>query len=135
LNSISDELDSGLGIFMKLFIILYMFPPLFYYFIHSFNSFFRKMIFTNFKTSSPRKINSQIIEIFNYLNISPIIIKVSQLINILYWSKLITGKDIKLSIISYRLLYLSQSNNCQFSWLNYVDKPLFTYEILVQPYI
>jgi hypothetical protein len=36
------------------------------------------MIFTNFKTSSPRKINSQIIEIFNYLNISPIIIKVSQ---------------------------------------------------------
>jgi hypothetical protein len=43
--------------------------------IHSFNSFFRKMIFTNFKTSSTRKINSQIIEIFNYLNISPIIIK------------------------------------------------------------
>ena len=33
------------------------------------------MIFTNFKTSSPRKTNSQIIEIFNYLNISPIIIK------------------------------------------------------------
>jgi hypothetical protein len=32
--------------------------------------------------------------------------------NILYWSKLITGKDIKLSIISYRLLYLSQNNNC-----------------------
>jgi hypothetical protein len=26
--------------------------------------------------------------------------------NILYWSKLITGKDIKLSIISYRLLYI-----------------------------
>ena len=35
--------------------------------------------------------------------------------NILYWAKLITGKDIKLSIISYRLLYLSQNNNCQFS--------------------
>jgi hypothetical protein len=52
-----------------------MFPPLFYYFMHSFNSFFRKMIFKNFETSSPRKINSQIIEIFNYLNISPIIIK------------------------------------------------------------
>jgi hypothetical protein len=29
--------------------------------------------------------------------------------NILYWAKLITGKDIKLSIISYRLLYLSQN--------------------------
>jgi hypothetical protein len=38
-----------------------------------------------------------------------------KLINILYWSKLITGKDIKLSIISYMLLYLSQNNNCQFS--------------------
>ena len=37
--------------------------------------------------------------------------------NILYWAKLITGKDIKLSIISYRLLYLSQYNNCQSSWL------------------
>ena len=34
---------------------------------------------------------------------------------------MITGKDIKLSIISYRLLYLSQNNNCQFSWLNYVE--------------
>jgi hypothetical protein len=44
--------------------------------------------------------------------------------NILYWSKLITGKDIKLSIISYRLLYLSQNNNCQFSWLNYVESIL-----------
>ena len=33
------------------------------------------MIFTNVETSSPRKINSQIIEIFNYLNISPVIIK------------------------------------------------------------
>jgi hypothetical protein len=31
------------------------------------------MIFTNLKTSSPRKINSQKIEIFNYLNISPVI--------------------------------------------------------------
>jgi hypothetical protein len=39
--------------------------------------------------------------------------------NILYWAKSITEKDIKLSIISYRLLYLSQNNNCQFSWLNY----------------
>ena len=44
--------------------------------------------------------------------------------NILCWSKLITGKDIKLSIISYRLLYLSQNNNCQFSWLNYVESIL-----------
>jgi hypothetical protein len=44
--------------------------------------------------------------------------------NILYWAKLITGKDIKLSIISYRLLYLSQNNNCQFSWLNYVESIL-----------
>ena len=44
--------------------------------------------------------------------------------NILYWSKLITGKDIKLSIISYRFLYLSQNNNCQFSWLNYVESIL-----------
>jgi hypothetical protein len=44
--------------------------------------------------------------------------------NILYWSKLITGKDIKLSIISYGLLYLSQNNNCQFSWLNYVESIL-----------
>ena len=25
------------------------------------------------------------------------------------------------SIISYRLLYISQNNNCQFSWLNYVE--------------
>ena len=33
------------------------------------------MIFPNFETSNPRKINSQIIEIFNYLNISPVIIK------------------------------------------------------------
>jgi hypothetical protein len=41
--------------------------------------------------------------------------------NILYWAKLITGKDIKLSIISYRLLYLSPNNNCQFPWLNYVE--------------
>ena len=41
--------------------------------------------------------------------------------HILYRSKLIIGKDIKLSIISYRLLYLSQNNNCQFSWLNYVE--------------
>jgi hypothetical protein len=47
-----------------------------------------------------------------------------KLINILYWTKLITGKDIKLSIISYRLLYLSQNNNCQFSWLNYVESIL-----------
>ena len=47
-----------------------------------------------------------------------------KLINILYWPKLITGKDIKLSIISYRLLYLSQNNNCQFSWLNYVESIL-----------
>ena len=39
--------------------------------------------------------------------------------NILFWSKLITGKDINLSIISYRLLYLSQNDNCQFSWLSY----------------
>jgi hypothetical protein len=44
--------------------------------------------------------------------------------NILFWAKLITGKDIKLSIISYRLLYLSQNNNCQFSWLNYVESIL-----------
>ena len=44
--------------------------------------------------------------------------------NILYQSKLITGKDMKLSIISYRLLYLSQNNNCQFSWLNYVESIL-----------
>jgi hypothetical protein len=33
-------------------------------------------------------------------------------------------KDIKLSIISYRLLYLSQNNNCQFAWLNYVESIL-----------
>ena len=44
--------------------------------------------------------------------------------HILYRSKLIIGKDIKLSIISYRLLYLSQNNNCQFSWLNYVESIL-----------
>jgi hypothetical protein len=44
--------------------------------------------------------------------------------NILYWSKLITGKDIKLSIISYRLLHLLQNNNCQFAWLNYVESIL-----------
>ena len=44
--------------------------------------------------------------------------------NILCWSKLITGKDIKLSIISYRLLYLSQNNDCQFLWLNYVESIL-----------
>jgi hypothetical protein len=44
--------------------------------------------------------------------------------NILCWSKLITGKDIKLSIIYNRLLYLSQNNNCQFSWLNYVESIL-----------
>ena len=44
--------------------------------------------------------------------------------NILYWSKLITRKDIKLSIISYRLLYSSHNNNCQFSWLNYVESIL-----------
>ena len=44
--------------------------------------------------------------------------------NILYWAKLITGKDIKLSIISYRLLYLLQNNNCQSSWLNYVESIL-----------
>ena len=37
---------------------------------------------------------------------------------------MITGKNIKLSIISYRLLYLSQNNNCQFSWLNYVESIL-----------
>jgi hypothetical protein len=37
---------------------------------------------------------------------------------------LITRKDNKLSIISYRLLYLSQNNNCQFSWLNYVESIL-----------
>jgi hypothetical protein len=47
--------------------------------------------------------------------------------NILYWAKLITGKDIKLSIISYRLLYLSQNNNCQSSWLNYVESILNKY--------
>jgi hypothetical protein len=44
--------------------------------------------------------------------------------NILYWAKLITGKDIKLSIISYRLLYLSQNGKCQFSWLNYAENIL-----------
>jgi hypothetical protein len=44
--------------------------------------------------------------------------------NILYWSKLITGKDIKLSIISYRLLHLLQNNNCEFAWLNYVESIL-----------
>ena len=59
--------------------------------------------------------------------------------NILYWSKLITGKDIKLSIISYRLLYLSQNNNCQFSWLNYVESILnecgFSYVWLNQYFI
>ena len=44
--------------------------------------------------------------------------------NILYWAKLITGKDIKLSIISYGLLYLSHNNNCQFSWLNYAESIL-----------
>ena len=44
--------------------------------------------------------------------------------NVLYWSKLITGNDIKLSISSYRLLYLSQNNNCQFSLLNYVESIL-----------
>jgi hypothetical protein len=99
-----------------------MFPPLFYYFIHSFNSFFRKMIFTNFKTSSPRKINSQIIKIFKYilekvhLKFCKIILHLKattpncmiygelgrypldidiKLRNILCWAKLITGKDIK----------------------------------------
>jgi hypothetical protein len=40
---------------------------------------------------------------------------------------LITGKDIKLSIISYRLLYLSQNNNCQSSWLNYIESILNEY--------
>ena len=47
--------------------------------------------------------------------------------NILYWAKLMTGKDIKLSIISYRLLYLLQNNNCQSSWLNYVESILNEY--------
>ena len=47
--------------------------------------------------------------------------------NILYWAKLITGNDIKLSIISYRLLYVSQNNNCQSSWLNYVESILNEY--------
>ena len=47
--------------------------------------------------------------------------------NILHWAKLITGKDIKLSIISYRLLYLSQNNNCQSSWLQYVESILNEY--------
>jgi hypothetical protein len=35
-----------------------------------------------------------------------------------------TGKDIKLSIISNRLWHLLQNNNCQFSWLNYVESIL-----------
>ena len=52
---------------------------------------------------------------------------------------MITGKDIKLSIISYRLLYLSQNNNCQFSWLNYVESILnecgFSYVWLNQYFI
>ena len=47
--------------------------------------------------------------------------------NIPDWAKLITGKDIKLSIISYRLLYLSQNNNCQSSWLQYVESILNEY--------
>ena len=35
-----------------------------------------------------------------------------QLRNISYWAKLITGKDIKLSVICYRLLYLLLNNYC-----------------------
>jgi hypothetical protein len=61
--------------------------------------------------------------IYGELGLYPLDIDI-KLRNILYWAKLITGKDTKLSIISYRLLYLSQNNDCQFSWPNYVESIL-----------
>jgi hypothetical protein len=61
--------------------------------------------------------------IYGELGLYPLDIDI-KLRNILYWAKLITGKDTKLSIISYRLLYLSQNNDCQFSWPNHVESIL-----------
>jgi hypothetical protein len=89
-------------------------------------------IILHLKTTTPNCM------IYGELGLYPLDIDI-KLRNILYWAKLITGKDTKLSIISYRLLYLSQNNDCQFSWPNYVESILnecgFSYVWLNQYFI